>query len=189
MPRVVAIGGSTRPGSSSESALAVAAGAARAAGADVEIIVGRRLIMPIYDTETGERSAEALALLKALSRADALIVAAPGYHGSISGMIKNALDYVEDLREGDRVYLDGLAVGCIGVAYGWQAAVNTLGTLRTIVHALRGWPTPLGVSVNSSLPVFDGEGNCVDEGVAGALEQVGEQVVDFARSRPVGSVR
>ena len=37
--------------------------------------------------------------------ADGLLVASPGYHGGISGMMKNALDYVEDLRADERVYL------------------------------------------------------------------------------------
>ena len=33
-----------------------------------------------------------------------------------------------------------------------------MAALRSIAHALRGWPTPVGVAVNSSLKVFDAEG-------------------------------
>jgi NADPH-dependent FMN reductase len=50
--RVLCIGGSTRPNSSSEKAIRVAAAAAEAAGATVELIVSRDLILPVYDTET-----------------------------------------------------------------------------------------------------------------------------------------
>lgn len=182
--RVLGIGGSTRPASSSERLLELTAAAAREAGAEVELISGRRLMLPIYDTETEERSEGALELVAALRRADAMIVAAPGYHGAMSGMIKNALDYVEDLRADERVYLDRMAVGCVTAAYGWQATVSTLQSLRMVVHALRGWPTPFGAAVNSSLPIFADDGTLQDESTAAQLRMVGRQVVEFARHHP-----
>ena len=77
-----------------------------------------------------------------------MIVGSPGYHGTLSGLVKTALDYVEQLSKDERAYLDGLPVGLIATAAGWQAAVSTLQALRTIVHSLRGWPTPMGVAVN-----------------------------------------
>jgi hypothetical protein len=46
--------------------------------------------------------------------------------GGISGLVKNALDYVEDLRDHELPYLDGRAVGCIGCAYRRQATTTTL---------------------------------------------------------------
>ena len=142
--RVLCIGGSTRPGSSSEKAVRICAAAAEAVGADVDLILSRELMFPIYDTETDERTPEAQRFVEALRSADALIVASPGYHGSMSGMIKNVLDYIEDLRAGPRVYLDGMPVGCVAVSYGWQATVSTLQSIRTTVHALRGWPSSVG---------------------------------------------
>lgn len=181
--RVLAIGGSTRPDSSSERAVRAAARGAAQHGAEVRFIVSRDLIMPIYDTETDERTDLAQQLVEAYRWADGLIVASPGYHGGISGMIKNALDYIEDLREHDRVYLDGMAVGCIAVAYGWQATVSTLHQLRQVAHAVRGWPTPLGASVNASVTKLDHEGNSDDTAAVAQLEGVGAQVAEFARMR------
>ncbi len=182
--QVLCIGGSTRPGSSSETALRIAAAGAERAGARVELITGRDLILPIYDTETDERTEEATRLLDALRRAEGLLISSPGYHGTMSGMIKNVLDYVEDLRSGDRVYLDGLAVGCIAVAYGWQATVSTLHNLRVAVHALRGWPTPLGATINASGEVFNEDGiSCCDDSAQFQLDMVGQQVVEFAQQR------
>lgn len=181
--RVLGIGGSTRPGSSTEKALAVAAAAAAEAGATVELITGRDLLLPIYDTETTERTAHAVRLVEALKRADGLLVASPGYHGSVSGMMKNVLDYIEDLRDHDRVYLDGMAVGCIAVAYGWQATVSTLNTLRVTVHALRGWPTPMGASVNALESRLEADGQSDDDSARLQLQLVGQQVTQFALMR------
>jgi FMN reductase len=181
--RVLAIGGSTRPDSSSERAVRAAARGAQQHGAEVRFIVGRDLMVPIYDTETDERAELAQQLVEAYRWADGLIVASPGYHGGISGMIKNALDYIEDLREHDRVYLDGMAVGCIAVAYGWQATVSTLHQLRQVAHAVRGWPTPMGASVNASVTKLDHEGRSEDAAAIAQLEGVGAQVAEFARMR------
>lgn len=181
--RILAIGGSTRPDSSSERAVKAAARGAQEYGAEVRFIVSRDLMVPIYDTETEERGELAQQLVEAYRWADGLIVASPGYHGGISGMIKNALDYIEDLREHDRVYLDGMAVGCIAVSYGWQATVSTLHQLRQVAHAVRGWPTPMGASVNAMVTKLDHDGQSEDTQAIAQLELVGQQVAEFTRMR------
>lgn len=181
--KIVAIGGSTRPGSTTEMALRCAGAAAAAQGAEVTYIVGRDLLLPIYDVQTNERAEGAIRLVEAVRSADGLLIASPGYHGGISGMVKNALDYVEDLAGADPPYLHGRAVGCISVAHGWQATVGTLAQIRQTVHALRGWPTPLGGTVNSQVTRFDENANPDDPGVAEHLATIGSQVVEFARMR------
>jgi FMN reductase len=90
------------------------------------------------------------------------------------------------LRTDDRAYFDGLAVGLIACAGGWQAAVQTLAAMRSIVHALRGWPTPLGAALNTSSRLFDEQGNCVDLSSKLQLETIGRQVVQFAKMRRMG---
>jgi FMN reductase len=51
------------------------------------------------------------------------------------------------------------------------------------VHALRGWPTPLGAAVNSAHVRFGADGDCSDDQVAATLRTIGLQVVEFATSR------
>lgn len=185
---IVAIGGSTRPGSSSEMAVRAAGRAAEAAGANVIYITGRDLMLPIYDTESEDRTEQATTLVEAIRGAHGLLIASPGYHGGISGMIKNALDYIEDLREDDQPYLHGRAVGCIAVAYGWQATVSTLQQIRQVTHALRGWPTPLGATINAQATQFASDATTDDASAAQQLQTIGQQVVEFAQMRG-GSVR
>jgi len=180
-PLIVGIGGTTRAASSTERALAFALRGAEAAGADTRLFGGAFLhSLPHYAPEQPERTAEQLELIEAVRRADALIVATPGYHGGVSGLVKNALDTLEELRADARPYLDGRAVGCIVTAYGWQAAGSVLSSLRSIVHALRGWPTPFGAGINTLETRFDTADSCSDPKVVEQLATVGQQAAQFA---------
>ncbi|HEX4184045.1 MAG TPA: NADPH-dependent FMN reductase, partial [Caulobacteraceae bacterium] len=143
-PTIVGIGGTTRPGSTSERTLIKALEAAERQGATTRLFGGAFLSkLPIYDPSTADSSAELGELLDTIRTADGVLIATPGYHGSVSGLIKNALDSLEGLSKDVRPYFEGRAVGCIVTADGWQACGTTLAALRTIIHALRGWPTPL----------------------------------------------
>lgn len=180
-PFIVGIGGTAAANSSTEQALAIALASAERAGAEVKLFGAETLAaLPHYMTEASSVSAEGREFVAAVRRADGLIIASPGYHGSISGLVKNAIDYLEETSKDARVYLDGVPVGLIATAYGWQATGSTLATLRSIVHALRGWPTPLGAAINSSGGIFKG-GVCSDAGASNQLELVGRQVHEFAR--------
>lgn len=181
-PLIVGLGGTGSLTGSTERVLHHALDAAEAAGADTRYFDGKALDMPMY-SYAGERTEKAAALIDALRRADGVIIASPGYHGTVSGLIKNALDYVEDMAKDERVYFEGRAVGLIAVAAGWQATGSTLATLRSITHALRGWPTPMAVAINSANPVFAEDGALADQGIAAQLSVLAGQVVQFARMR------
>ena len=106
----------------------------------------------------------------------------------MSGLVKNALDSLEALRDDARPYFDGRAVGVIVTVDGWQAAGATLGALRAIVHALRGWNTPMGVALNGAAArdtggLFDGQGRLADRRDAWQVQTMADQVVDFAVRR------
>src|ERR1700722_857146 len=153
-PFIVAEGGALRPNSSTEKALSVVLGAAAALGAETLLLSGAELDLPHYSPDRLDRSPAAQRLVEALRRADGIVLGSPGYHGGISGLVKNALDYVEDMRSDPAPYFEGRAVGCVATAAGWQATMTTLNALRDVVHALRGWPTPLGVPINTMEPVL-----------------------------------
>jgi FMN reductase len=180
-PLVVGIGGTTRAASSTERALALALGGAERAGARTRLI-GAELLerLPHYSPETPTLTDAQHELIEAVRAADALVIATPGYHGGVSGLVKNALDTLEVLRSDERPYLDQRAVGCIVTAYGWQAAGTVLASLRSIVHALRGWPTPLGAAINTLETPFAADGSCADAKVTEQLATVGRQATDFA---------
>ena len=187
-PLILGIGGTPRHGSSSERALAISLKAAEDKGARTILLSGAELALPMY-LPGQQQSGQASRLLAALRECHGIIISSPAYHGSISGLIKNALDYAEELRTDSRAYLDGVPVGCIACAGGWQAVGQTLGALRTIAHSLRGWPTPLGAMLNTSTALFDADGNCIDMATRRQLETVGHQVIDFVRMQRLGRQR
>jgi FMN reductase len=102
---VLGIGGSLREGSQSERALEIALAGAAELGVRTQLLAGPDLVLPFYDTSLHERDERAKRLIESIRHADGVIVVSPGYHGALSGLVKNALDYVEDLRDDVRPYL------------------------------------------------------------------------------------
>lgn len=183
-PHIVGLGGSTRIGSSSETALRYTMGQIAEMGASTELIAGPLIDLPMYDPADAHRSPSARRLVQSLRRADGVVIATPSYHGALSGVIKNALDYAEDLREDTRPYFDGRAVGILITAHGAQALGTTLVGVRAIVHALRGWPTPFAAALNSQSRPFE-NGLPANEEVAGQLRTVAQQVYEFACAQQI----
>lgn len=183
-PLIVGLGGTTRAGSSTELALTAALAAAEGLGARTRLAGGAFLAeLPIYDPRPGGPTARQAELAELVRGADGLILATPGYHGSLSGVVKNALDTLELLREDARPYFSERAVGVIVTAAGPQAAGTTLTAVRSIIHALRGWPTPYGAAMSVTSASFGPDGRPLEAHDAWQLDTVAAQVVQFARMR------
>jgi FMN reductase len=175
-PHVVVLGGTTRAGSTTERLARRCVEILEARGATTTMFAATELEFPMYAPERQGRTSGAELFVEKVRHCDGLIIASPGYHGGISGLLKNAIDYTEDLRDDRRPYLDGRAVGCIVTASGFQGANTTLAALRSVVHALRGWPTPIGVAANSTAGLFEPDGS-VDAVLDGQLVLLVEQVI------------
>ena len=180
-PLVVGIGGTIGGVSSTERALRIALDAAEREGFRTRMFGGADMArLPLYDPRATSRTADEEAFVDAVRQASAVIIASPGYHGSISGVVKNALDLLEETAKDARPYLADMPVGLIATAYGWQATGSTIAALRSIVHALRGWPTPFAAAINTQITKFDAEGGASDPAVVEQLGLIGRQVARFA---------
>jgi len=180
---IVGLGGTLRRGSSTEKVLSNVLRHADSLGATTLLFSGEMISLPTYVPHETYRCERSVALLEALRGADAIVVGSPGYHGGISGLVKNALDYTEDMSKDAAPYFEGRAVGCVATGAGWQGANATLNALRSVVHALRGWPTPLGIAFNTQEPLFDGDGECLIPGASESMRLMADQLVDFASRR------
>jgi FMN reductase len=181
VPLVVGIGGTIGGVSSTERALRIALDAAEREGFRTRMFGGADMArLPLYDPKAITRTPDERAFVDAVRDASAVIIASPGYHGSISGVVKNALDLLEETAKDARPYLADMPVGLIATAYGWQATGSTIAALRSIVHALRGWPTPFAAAINTQITKFDDEGGASDPAVVEQLGLIGRQVARFA---------
>jgi FMN reductase len=177
--RVVGLGGSLREESTSRTALQVALEGAAASGAGVELLWVRDLDLPLYTAEHAPPP-DAHRLAETVYNADALIWSSPTYHGSVSGSLKNALDWLILLAENDPPYLSNKPVGLVTTAGGVQG-LQAVNTMDFIARALRGWSVPLVLPVAQSWQSFDPDGHLKDEAIAAQLRRLGAEVVRAAR--------
>jgi FMN reductase len=188
-PLILGIGGTPRANSSTERALGLALRTAELAGARTLMFGGEFLErLPHFNPGPDGPSAEQAELTEAVRAADGIILATPGYHGSLSGVVKNALDTLELTSRDERPYFHGLPVGVIVTAAGPQAGGATLMAVRGIIHAMRGWPTPFGAALSAS-NLFDEAGECREAKDAAQLTMVAEQVMEFAQMRRAENMR
>jgi FMN reductase len=178
---IVGLGGSTASRSTSLAALQTALEGAADAGAEVELLDIRRLDLPMYNPEDEDagRPGSAARLIESCQAADGLLWSSPMYQGTISGALKNALDWLHPLGKRDPPYLHDKVIGLISAAGGTQG-LQAINTMEFAVRALRGWAVPYVVPVAAAHRIFDREGRIQDEGIELQLKTLGAEVVRVA---------
>lgn len=187
---ILGLGGTLRERSTNCWALQRALQAAESAGVTTELLALYDLNLPMFmpgkPVEAYDPSVARL--LDAVRKADGLLISTAGYHGTLVGATKNALDFLEFLSEDERPYLHERIVGLIATASGELAGVNALNALVHTVYALRGTVAPLLVPIPRPREVFDAQGQVVDAKFAGRLDQLGRLVVETASKFAPSSV-
>jgi len=172
---IVGLAGSLRAGSATQMAVRCALLGAEKVGATTRLLDLASYDLPFLgrDTEpTGRNAVERF--LDEIRAADGIILGSPQLHGSVSGVLKNALDLT------NRDTFEGKMLGLIGVAGGRMGASETLNHLRAIGRSLHAWVVPVQVSIGAADKAFDPRGEPVDPEVRDRLLSVGRQVAHFA---------
>jgi NAD(P)H-dependent FMN reductase len=153
---VAGVGGSLRARSRSFLALSHALKLASEMGAGAVALDLRTLALPMFDPDQqpDDRPPEVGAYLDTIRECKVLILASPVYAGTVSGLVKNALDFCHDLRVPPG--LSGRIVGLIAVGSGGGAATGTLAAMRDACRALGAWVEPRTVSALE--PAFGEDG-------------------------------
>ncbi len=174
-PTVVGVAGSLRDHSYTRLALRRALDAAGATGAEVDLLDLRTYDLPPLDPDVDEQG-DSVALARRIRGADAVLLGTPMYHGSYSGVLKNALDHC-GFDE-----FEGKTVGLLGVA-GGAFPITALEHLRSVCRALDAWVLPYQAAIpRASAVVSDGE--FVDEGIENRVATLGRRVVEYAAIEP-----
>ena len=104
------------------------------------------------------------------------------YHGTVSGAFKNALDWLDLLRDEDPPFLTDKVVGLISTAGGVQG-LQAINTMEFVVRALRGMAVPLVAPVARAYRAFDDEGRIRDEAIEHQLQALGREVASLCIGR------
>jgi FMN reductase len=177
--KIVGLGGSLASTSRSRAALQRALEGASAAGAETRLLDLRQLDLPMYDPDDDEPTEAAADLIESCYAADGLIWSSPLYQGTISGALKNALDWLHLLGPRDPPYLHDKVIGLISAAGGTQG-LQAINTMEFAVRALRGWAVPYVVPVPAAARAFAADGSVLDESIEVQLATLGSEVVRVA---------
>lgn len=111
--------------------------------------------IPLYDITLTKTPLAVERMTQLFLDADIHFWLAPLYHGSIPGVMKNCLDWLEVTADRDQPYLTDKTVGLVCWADGLQA-MQGINTMDAIAKSLRAWPLPFSVPmIRTSL--FDNE--------------------------------
>ncbi len=132
--KLLAFAGSTRVGSLNQVLLDLAVAEARARGAEVTSIRLKDFALPLYDGDLEQNDFPAVAReLKTLFQAHhGVLIASPEYNGSVSGVLKNAIDWVSRPTDGEGLIALSAFRGKVAGLMG--ASMSPFGGLRGITH-------------------------------------------------------
>lgn len=174
-PFLVGLCGSPGANSSTRKTVVLALEAAQSAGARVELVDLAVWKLPFGGSAFEANDFPDAARLNALLRAsDGQIWGTPEYHGSFSGVLKNALDL------GSFDEYEGKAVALLGVAGGQIGAIQALAHLRTVARQLHCWCLPQQVSIARAYEAFDANGRLKDPKLAQSVENLGKELAKWA---------
>lgn len=175
MIKIVGMAGSLREGSYSQRALELVAQRVAALGAEVEILDLRSLTLPFCDGgDEYPDYPDVEKLRQAVLEADGIILVTPEYHGSVSGVLKNALDLL------GFEHFSGKVTGMISVL-GGQSNSNALNDLRTIARWVHAWTIPEQVAIGQAWKAFGEDGTLLDENLSQRFDAFARSLVENTR--------
>jgi FMN reductase len=173
--RVVGLCGSLRPNGWTRAALKIALAGAEERGVTAELVDLRDYNLPFCTGGDVHVLPGVQQLRQKVLEANGIILATPNYHGSLSGVLKNALDLMS-MRE-----FEGKVVGLIGVSGGRMGGTSTLNTLRAIGRTLHAWVIPSEAWIYNADSAFTEEGHIKDVSSEQRVRDVGRKIARLTR--------
>ena len=177
---VLGVAGSMRKGSFSTHTLKLVLEEAKKYGSDSRVLELREVRLPIYDPSgsvseelyrdvNGNRENVLDTVTTAIKWADAFVLASPDYHGSMSGAMKNFLDYFWE-------EFAGKTFGYIIASH--EKGLTVADQMRTSVRQCYGWSMPYNVSINGA-DDFDTSGNPINSTLANRIKMLARDLVTY----------
>ncbi|MFQ5439991.1 MAG: NADPH-dependent FMN reductase [Nitrosopumilaceae archaeon] len=136
--KILGVGSSMREGSYSTSALNIVLDMTKNLGYETQLLDLQKTQIPMFYSQENETN-ELKQVKEGVKWADAFILATPDYHGSMSGVMKNFLDYFwSDFA--------GKLFGYICASH--EKGLTVMDQMRTAIRQCYGWSMPYGISIN-----------------------------------------
>ena len=138
--KVLGVGSSMRKRSFGTKALKIVLERMEKLDAETHLLDLRKVKMPTFNPNSSMQSGNRLKEITGeVNWADVFILTTPGYHGSMSGPMKNFLDhYWQEFA--------GKTFGYICASH--EKGLTVMDQMRTAVRQCYGWSLPYGISVN-----------------------------------------
>jgi chromate reductase, NAD(P)H dehydrogenase (quinone) len=180
-PKVLAWAGSTRQESFNKKLVRIAARAAEQAGAEVTLVDLADFRMPLFDQdlEAAQGPPENATKLKRLMvEREGFLISAPEYNSSVTGVLKNAIDWVSRPVAGEPnlVAFQGKTAAIMSASPGALGGLRGLVHLRAILGNIGVLILPGQVGVAKAHEAFDGEGRLKDPNQQSSIERLGAEL-------------
>ncbi|WP_193198020.1 NADPH-dependent FMN reductase [Nostoc sp. MG11] len=183
-PKILAFAGSTRTDSYNKKLVKIAADGAKAVGAEVTYLDLRDLPLPLFDEDLEAQEglpANARTFKDLLISDQGLLIASPEYNSSLTGVLKNAIDWASRPSPNE----PPLAAFVDKVAAIMSASPGGLGGLRGLVHLrailgnIKVLVLPDQVAVPKAYEAFNADGTLKDSKQQESIEKLGESVANI----------
>ncbi|WP_298670289.1 NADPH-dependent FMN reductase [uncultured Sphingomonas sp.] len=161
--RIAVISGSVRNGSHNSALAALAAARIAAAGGEAEVIDLATYNLPVYsqDLELQDCPPDARRLKAVLAGSDGVLIATPEHNGSISTLLKNAIDWASRPGEGETLVtlsaFRGKTAGIMAASIGPFGGMRALAHLRQILGTVQMMVVPEQLAVPFADRAFTAE--------------------------------
>jgi len=186
-PKILAFAGSTRAASFNKQLIKFAVQGAQTSGVPITVIDLRDYPMPLYDGDLEESSGlpeNAKRFKQLLREHDGFLIASPEYNSSITGVLKNSIDWAsrtENDEEPDLVCFKGKVAALMSASPGGLGGLRGLVHLRAILGNIGVIVLPDQVAVSSAHQAFDDGGNLKDERKAKQVIGIAAGLAEFLK--------
>ena len=184
-PKILAFAGSTRADSYNKKLIKVAIEGAKAAGADVTYLDLRDFPMPLYDGDLEENEGlpeNAGKFKKILLEHQGLLISSPEYNSSISGVLKNSIDWAsraETETEAPLACFNNKVAGLMAASTGNLGGLRGLVHLRAILGNINVLVIPQQMAISRAHEAFDSNGTLKDPKQQKLVENIGARVAQI----------
>ena len=180
-PKILAFAGSTRTDSFNKKLVKIAATGAMEGGADVTVIDLRDFAMPLYDGDLEQQQglpSTAKKLKDLMLSHQGFLISAPEYNSSISGVLKNTIDWVSRPSAGEEslACFKGKVAGIMSASPGGLGGLRGLVHVRAILENISVLVIPDQIAVSKAHEVFDADGTLKDKKQEDQVKRIGSSV-------------